>query len=339
MKNSTKNQHFVAQFEQSIDLPNADSPHRKRIHRFTVLDPDRPLLRSDGQVDIRSSFAFQYLYSFKREADGTNYNFESLFQPFESAAAVAIPRLLKCLLNRNLPSSKDVMAVLQLKVLNMFRTPLAIRKTLNTIGFAAEYCPAHPDFRRYAAMIDRLDPAETRRQCTYFKVSVEEYSRWLRALLVILFDRTLLPELNLPSNAHGNTLFDDILGAILTSPDHLAVIQVATIPETSGEFIFCDQGGVFGEFPDFSGQLFAEFRVAPQVAISLHTMNIPDDVRQFSDLKPEDYRIARQEMRVPCKVEFDASDYVKNFNLRAAFFSKTWVYSHSATPGPGLEFE
>lgn len=330
MVNKTANQHYVAQGEQKIELVNGEVvTDRRTLNRFRISDRETWSVGAGRQIGIKSCLAVKHLFTFGRASDTEFYNFEEYFERYEQAGLRGVKGLIRAGVSGAPPSGQDVLDALRLKFLNTFRNPFCIRHTLNTLGSAATVVPNHPRYRQYAQMIDGIPFAETAKLRRRFGVSHHEYCRWLRTLSVVLFERSQLSP-SLPAAA--GTLLDEVIQDLLVSDDHMSGVRISSVSPERGEFVLSDRSGVF---TGTNNDVFCEFRLSPQVAISLIVAPLPDDIAALKLKNPDLYLEVVKPERIALFRDHDDLEFVRQFNRRATYFSYREVYGTSPNP-PGL---
>lgn len=184
MQNETKRQHFISQAEQSLNASNPNAkPENMMVYKFEVVDRDDfqiELTNSKG-VKIGSNLFDIDIYSFDILSKKERLNFESAFGKYEKD----IPHLTNCLIAK-LESRQDVgtelLDIFAHKLLNIFRNPFCIKKTLNTLSEFLDYYPADLELLELYNRIDNGIQPHAASVSNRYNVSVVEYKKWLKIL-------------------------------------------------------------------------------------------------------------------------------------------------------------
>lgn len=216
LKNNTKNQHFIPQVEQKLNAIDPLAPKSKRlIYSFSVKDlMDREnykisLDNKNGML-IHQNLSFKDLFSFDVIGEGNNrFNFEALFQQYESDIDSNTTRLLSKLDCGCVDVQTEVKNIYNAKFLNFLRNPYSIEKMVNTIGNLNSYYPADSEiYATYNAVRAGRKPQQED-LCAELGILDEVYDKWLLALFMLLHEfKDGLPNIMEMSN---NTLFTDPL--------------------------------------------------------------------------------------------------------------------------------
>jgi hypothetical protein len=136
MLNITRNHHFLAQVEQRLNAIDSTIPKKKqRIHSFQIKDRESYALEltSDNGVKIENNLSFNDLFSFDILNEGQRMNLEQAFGRYEQDVGKLTESLLNKVKSNNTDIKKEILEIFTLKLLNTFRNPYCIEKTLNLI--------------------------------------------------------------------------------------------------------------------------------------------------------------------------------------------------------------
>jgi hypothetical protein len=189
MKNVTRNHHFIAQVEQRLNSIDPNMPKNKqRIYSFQIKDRENNILNqsSENGEKIVNNLSFNDLFSFDILNEKQRLNLEKAFGVYENS----VGRLTESLLNKakvnSLDIKSEILEIFVLKLLNSFRNPFCIKKTLNTIGLLSNYYPANAELQELYQKIDDFNHPEHEDISSTFGVSVEDYKKWMKSLFMLL---------------------------------------------------------------------------------------------------------------------------------------------------------
>lgn len=199
--NSTKNQHYVSQVEQRLNTstPSA-TPKRQKIHAFSVTDRKQYIItpsHSNGKL-IDRNLSFYDLFSFDIASKETRSNFEALFQTYEHDIETQTRSLLKKLDAGSNEIKDELINLFAAKLLNSFRNPHCIKKTLNSIGTIATYTPLDPNLAEICTQVENGRRPHQKHLCGLLGITNKLYAKWLRTLFMLLMrpgDTNMLEQL------------------------------------------------------------------------------------------------------------------------------------------------
>jgi hypothetical protein len=189
MQNVTRNHHFVAQVEQRLNSINSGiSKKNQRIYSFNILDRENYKLEptSENGVKIEDNLSFDDLFSFEILNEKQRYNFEQSFGRYEQKVGELTKSLLEKVKAINNDIKEEVLEIFALKLLNTFRNPYCIEKTLNTIGSLTQYSPSNVELKILYKKIDMFEHPQLEDIVASFHVTVESYKKWMKSLFMIL---------------------------------------------------------------------------------------------------------------------------------------------------------
>ena len=187
--NATKNQHYVSQAELRLNScnPNAKLQNRK-IHAFDIIDREQykiTLCAKNGSP-VRSNLSLDDLFSFDVVDGKIRANFESLFNAYEARIEGHSHSLLSKLQVGNSDVSEDLLYLFTSKLLNSFRNPHCIQKTINTIGTLANYYPLDTELADVCARIEAGRRPQQEHLCSQLEITDQLYMQWLKTLFMLL---------------------------------------------------------------------------------------------------------------------------------------------------------
>lgn len=189
MKNVTRNHHFVAQVEQRLNSINPDiSKKNQRIYSFNILDREtyKLDLKSENGERIEDNLSFDDLFSFDILDEKQRLNLEQAFGKYERNVGELTKSLLQKVKENNNDIKEEILEIFALKLLNTFRNPYCIEKTLNTIGQLSNYSPSNVELKELYEKIDDFNHPQGEDIAARFAVSVESYKKWMKSLFMIL---------------------------------------------------------------------------------------------------------------------------------------------------------
>ena len=199
MINKARNHHYIAQVEQRLNAINPDIlKEKQKIYSFSVVDREKyeiSLNHTNG-IKIKDNLSDDDLFSFDVVDDSFRMNLEDAFGKYERSVGHFTESLLQKINNDNLDLTEEILSIFALKVLNTFRNPYCIKKTLNTIGELAFYQPAEKELQAIYKKIDDGIAPHKETIASKYSVSVEEYTQWIKSLFMLL-----IPSINQDMNA------------------------------------------------------------------------------------------------------------------------------------------
>jgi len=198
VQNETKNQHFVSQVEQRLNSSNPkDDKKSQKIYAFKILDREEysiELEKNKGK-SIENNLSWYDLFSFDVESKQMRNNFETLFGEYEEDIEIHTVALLRKLENNDNAIKKELLGLFVLKLLNTFRNPYCIKKTLNTVGQAGMHKPLDEDLAKIFDKVESGNKPQQQWLCNQLGVTKAEYIEWLKTLWILL----MRPDENQPN--------------------------------------------------------------------------------------------------------------------------------------------
>lgn len=198
VQSETKNQHFVSQVEQRLNSSNPQSPRKsQKINSFKILDRENYLieLENNKSKSIEKNLSWHDLFSFDIESKQVRNNFEALFGEYEQKIEVHTNNLLKNLEKNSNDIKEELLSLFVLKLLNTFRNPYCIKKTLNTVGKAGMHKPLSKDLAKIFEKVEQGNKPHQQWLCNQLGITHEEYTDWLKTLFILL----MRPDENQPN--------------------------------------------------------------------------------------------------------------------------------------------
>ncbi|MGL5799157.1 MAG: hypothetical protein ACRCYN_03700 [Plesiomonas sp.] len=189
MKNVTRNHHFVAQVEQRLNsIDPSISKKNQRIYSFNIVDRENYKLdlMSENGERIEDNLSFDDLFSFEILNENQRLNLEQAFGRYEQSVGDLTRSLLEKIKVNDADIKEEVLGIFSLKLINTFRNPYCIEKTLNTIGQLSNYSPTDIELKKLYEKIDVFEHPHGEDIEASFAVSVESYKKWMKSLFMIL---------------------------------------------------------------------------------------------------------------------------------------------------------
>lgn len=217
--NNTKNQHYVSQVEQRLNssAPNAAKKAQK-IYSFKIIDREACVLKMEGRnpKSIERNLSMLDLFTFDLETKVFRDNFESLFSRYESEIEHNTLSILQKLNSKNNEITSELINIFTLKLLNTFRNPHCVIKTLNTIGDVVKYQPADKGLSDTFQKFERGNRPHEKYICNKIGITSKEYADWLKALFMMLFSPT----------AHNSNMLEDVVKSLFECDSHIINVFV-----------------------------------------------------------------------------------------------------------------
>lgn len=126
------------------------------------------------------------MYNFDEFDSDKKYSLEGLYGDYEREISQLSQSLVQKVSVNDSNISEELIRIFVLKVLNSFRNPYCIKKTLNTVGNLVNLIPTDAALKSiYEKIENGIDPTRSNIAAT-FGVSEGEYVRWIKALFNLL---------------------------------------------------------------------------------------------------------------------------------------------------------
>lgn len=185
----TRNQHYLPQVEQRLNSFNPGEQKKKqRIYSFNIIDREdyKITLLSDKGSLIEHNLSLDDLFSFDVVDKKYRANFESLFHAYECNIGIYTHSLLEKLQMGNNDIKEELLNLFASKLLNFFRNPHCIEKTINTVGILADHYPLDPDLSSTCIRIENGRKPQQEHLCSQLGITNEIYQKWLKILFMLL---------------------------------------------------------------------------------------------------------------------------------------------------------
>lgn len=227
LKDSTKNQHFVPQVEQRLNAINPCArDENQKIYAFNLIDRENhkiELKKSDG-IKITKALSLNDLFSFDiLEKDPQRYNFESLFQKYESNIKDNTLSLLEKLPTNDANIKPEILNIFISKFINFVRNPYSIKKVLNSFPTLTNVHPTDPfHYENFERILKGRKPHQ-KYLCEELEISEKEYAEWLSVIFLLLA----------PLDKEKPNLLEQIIKNIYESRESFIMVMVYTYDENT----------------------------------------------------------------------------------------------------------
>lgn len=184
----TRNQHFISQAEQRQNAMNPNASKRnQKIYTFEVVDRELYSIKNLGARKIDTSLSINDLFCFsKLEDKGGQFNFEVLFQRYESDLVKHTESLVNKVKARDNNVNEELMNIFVSKFMNFIRNPYSVKKVLNTFPSLLNVYPTNPIiYQKYEQVLKGQKPQQ-KFLTQQLNISDEEYEQWLRVIFMLL---------------------------------------------------------------------------------------------------------------------------------------------------------
>jgi hypothetical protein len=339
LENPTKIQHFVSQVEQRL---NGIPPDRNRIYKFEVIHRENSIIKLAHKkgVSIRANLAIEHLFSFDKSGSLAK-SFENLFQRYEERMSTAVNKLKEGLDQKsNNLIGTALYEIWLLKFLNIWRNPYGVKKFLNTFYMLYSYPP--PTDRYFLKCYQDIDNLKTNDLFKGFSdlgLSLKEYKKWLRGLLLLLMPNA---ETSAAQGNPFNNIFERIAYDLLTNKTTFRFIKLHVLSEGfPGRFLLNDRSYFYSTEPSNKDQLILNFNITDRIAMTymITTPDIQNVVRndpalsrfinQFGRKLGEEFiRASQTEIAQDIQLKLIRDDYqeVEKFNRGMILQAKRYVF-------------
>lgn len=189
VKSETKNQHYISQVEQRLNTSTPRLPKKsQKIYTFKIIDKKNYSIEMDGSKakSIENNLSWHDLFTFDVETKVVRNNFESLFSEYESKIEAYTTSLLEKLNENRNDIKEELLGLFVSKLLNTFRNPYCIKKTLNTVGKMGGYRPIDKELSTIFKKVEQGNKPHQQWLCNQLGIVPTEYIDWLRTLFILL---------------------------------------------------------------------------------------------------------------------------------------------------------
>lgn len=219
-KRKTRNHHYISQVEQRL---NAIDPHVKpdnqRIFQFRVVRPEPPLIELVDETGrrIEKNLTRRDLYTLKKLPGGGQHNLESAFQVYEDDVGLLTKSLLEKIKDpRRVDIKVEIVRMYLLKMMNAFRNPHSIIRTLETLSLLEGVVPGDSILRDHFASLNNVTMAQASKLAAEFNVTEQQYITWLKTLYLLILQ---------PLDG-GMNLLEHLVKGLMESPRFIKTITV-----------------------------------------------------------------------------------------------------------------
>lgn len=225
LKDKTKNQHFIPQVEQRLNSFNKhEKDKNQKIYSFSLIDRESHSIRLDSinGFKISNTLSLNDVFSFDvLHAEEDRYNFERLFNIYETDIKKNTESLLSKLPTRNADVKPEIINLFLSKLLNFIRNPYSIKKVLNTFPQLKNLHPTNPvHYKNFERIIKGKKPHQVY-LCNQLGISEQEYTEWLSVIFLLL---TRLEDGSL-------NFFEQLVKNLFENRDTFAMVIIYTYEE------------------------------------------------------------------------------------------------------------
>lgn len=283
----TKNQHFLSQVEQRLNAHNPEAKEdNQRIYSFRIVDKENYIIMIESQNGrlIENNMSLNDLFSFNVVDKRIRESLELSFCKYEYAIGVHTKTLLEKVQANDDNIKDEIIELFVSKLLNFFRNPYCIEKTLNTLESVAKLYPLDPEMQKILENVENGRKPHQKWLCSYLGISEELYHCWLKALFLLLMR---------PKDGNINML-EQIVRSIFENPVNLLNVHVFqyTGEHSDKRPLVSDRG--FSIPSDDEGCLTYAFNLCSSAFIGFTFVDInkqsfvkaPDRVKELFQLMP-----------------------------------------------------
>jgi hypothetical protein len=261
MINEKRNHHYVSQAEQRLNaIDSSVSKKNRRIYAFSITDREnyQISLEAPTGTKIKETLSFDDLFTIDILDDRLRVNLEDFFSSYEQNVSDLTKSLLQKLNSGSQDLKKEILNIFAMKLINSFRNPFCIEKTLNTIGILASYCPSNDSLKDIYTKIDNGNQASIQEIANNFSVTEEQYRKWMKSLFMLL----------VPKDTQGINLIDLMIKEFFENTDQFinVYVHVYTGAEAGKHSLLSDRG--FTLLTDQEEHLAYEFNLTCNAFIS-----------------------------------------------------------------------
>ena len=320
--NSTRNQHFVSQAEQRLNSINPSAKvSNQRIYAFSLVDRDLSTIRLASQrgTKISNTLNVSDLFSFDVVDRANRHNFEQLFQRYEADITLYTRRFIEKVARREPDVKDEVVHIFLLKLLNSFRSPYSIVKTLNT--FPSILKNGHPTdsmlYKEYSRVVSGNKPHQEA-LCRRLGITRDQYHDWLRSLFILL------------SNIDDDTftLFDKVVASLFNDGNLRITIRLCTYSEKT--CLLSDNG--FVAWTDQPHHMVMAFNLYSHGFVQYAFLSIDSFIDERIGAIPQRFREAVERFKAEPKEvtidnEEDNLESLHTYNRNAVLQCHSHVYN------------
>lgn len=190
LRDVTKNQHFVPQVEQRLNVINPEARNEnQKIYSFSIRDRNSYAVSIDSEkgVKISKNLRLNYLFSFDvLGEEGSRYNFEKLFHDYETTIKANTESLLSKIYTHRADIKIEILNIFRTKILNFVRNPYSIKKLLSTFCDLKSIIPNNPiHFESFNRVLKGSKPQQSY-LCSQLGITESEYREWLAMIFLLL---------------------------------------------------------------------------------------------------------------------------------------------------------
>lgn len=311
--NNTKNQHFISQGELRL---NSIPTNRNRIYEFSLNENKKyeiSMTANDG-VKINRKLSFEHLFSFDKVSSKKRLNFELLFNQYETQITTHTESLLSKIRN-NGDVTNDIFNIFIYKLLNAFRNPFCIKRTVSLLNCLANHHPTNLKLNRLCFKIINGSRPQQRWLSKRFGITEKEYERWLYILFMLF-----VPNKNGESN-----FLESLVKDLVFNPKHITNIFIFHYTNNDKSPLISDKSFIINEESEKTTAY--SFNLSSNSFVSYGITNVGKTLPQ--KIRTE---IARRGAIVTCKSVENSFKHLAAYNKSVVDQSAEHVYCSSPTP-------
>ena len=326
MINEKRNHHFVSQAEQRLNaIDPSISKKNQRIYAFSITDREnyQISLEAPAGTKIKETLSFDDLFTIDILDDRLRVNLEDYFSSYEQDVSILTQSLLLKLKSGNQDIEKEIINIFAMKLINSFRNPFCIEKTLNTIGNLANYYPSDENLKDIYNRIESGNQASLKEFANNLSVTEEQYRKWMKSLFMLL----------VPKGTQGTNLVDMMIKEFFENTEQYinVYIHIYSGSEESKHSLLSDRG--FTLLTDQGEHLAYEFNLTSNAFISYIFTDITEKAGIDQLGKNVIERILRIESKKPSKVNIhfceNNLEALSRYNKKVVYQSRENVYCKS----------
>ena len=322
MNKTARNHHFVSQAEQRLNSSNPNARENdRRIYAFNVIDRDPPRVRLTNRrgKKIVNTLSLNDLFSFDVMDTASRDNFEHLFSRYEERITEYTRRFIEKVTNGESDAKEEMVHVFLLKLLNSFRNPYSIVKTLNT--FPSILKNVHPTdsvlYKEYERVVFGNKPHQEA-LCRRLGITIDQYHDWLRSLFILMNH----------IDSDDLTLFDKMVASLFNDGNLQVAVRLCTYDDK--ECLLSDYG--FVNWSDHPQHMAMAFNLCSRAFVQYAFWNIDSFINERIGAIPHRFREAVERFKTEPKVvtiyhENDNFESLRTYNGNAVLQCHSHVYS------------
>ena len=316
IENCTHNQHYISQAEQRLNSTN-----QKNIYQFEVYDKNLDLenislKKKDSPRNIKTSLAFEHLYTFEKLSSILFLNFEKIFQKYEDTIRQSSKKIIENLQENRLDITDDYINLYKTKLMNLFRNPFNINFTLKCLSPLASANFLDSSCHELQEKITSTDVDQ--KILNFLEVDIATYRQWLKILFILL------------TTSEKTESLLDVFVAHQKNDIKKTLIIAVIVSEEPNHCLLSDRG-----FTNFSmdHEFSFSFNLDANHIINFSSYNLANDPN-VARMANSDKVISLHHITKKVYIirDYPALQYLKSYNQQTAYQSKSHVFCKSEKP-------